>query len=90
MCTPLEKLHESLTTRAVRKSADGSLHDCGLRQDSATTDALLPRGSEHFLTSRQDVVQRVLKMRCGLGELPSDLQDILFVALLNLVLEELL
>ena len=49
-----------------------------------------PARSEHFLPAGEDVIQRVLKVRRGFGELATDLLHVFLVALLNLLLEELL
>ena len=46
--------------------------------------------SKYLLATREQIVQGILKVRRGLRELASDLHDILLVALLNFILEELL
>ena len=45
---------------------------------------------EHSLAAGEQVIQRVLEMRCRFGEFATNLCDVLLVALLDLVLEELL
>ena len=46
--------------------------------------------SEYFLATCEQIVQGILEVRRRLGELASDLRDVLLIALLNLILEELL
>ncbi len=45
---------------------------------------------EHFLAPSENVVQGVLEVRCRFGKLLSDLLDVLFVALLDLLSKQLL
>ena len=51
---------------------------------------LLPPGLEHLAPSCEHVVQRFLEVHGRLGELAAHLFDILLVALLDLVAEQLL
>src|SRR6185503_13441273 len=79
------------TTRAARDRRTARLSDCGRSQDSLTLREQLPRERlERLLTAGENVVERLLKVRRRLRELASDLRDVLLVALLYFLLEELL
>ena len=65
-------LLDSLTTRAVRGSADGSTHDCGLTQDSARIDRSLPRWRlKHFLPAGEKIVQALPESAVSTRRTPS-------------------
>lgn len=49
-----------------------------------------PRPSEHFLSTRKDVIKGILKMRRRLSKFATHLEHVFFIALLNLIFEELL
>jgi hypothetical protein len=58
--------------------------------EGLTANYPMPKGLKHFLSTREQIVQRILKVRGALGELLAHLSHVFLVALLNLFLEKLL